>query len=564
MRAYSSALISAIALAESIFPGISKPNSHCDTEPDIFSRIGEALADAQQPEAAECCRASAVVLQLESAQRRLDWAKSLVSCDRHVDAVRELRKAVILSNNAPGYRRALAEILSTYIGNFVEAKAILETVVIDDASPNNIEALAEVLCSFPSRNPLLGNVLLSLEKVAPRSSPFTVYRAVAKALLRKERYDEAAELCTWICSQNPNDSGAHCTLAWAMTLRGDYLQAGDVFRAALRLAPEDDFAAWSLACHLHSIGEYDSASSICRASEPLRRRMNRVCAGEIWDGQDLKGKTILLRQHRDYGFGDCIQFVRFADFAKTAGATVITSTRAPLVNLFRHSRGIDKSISVHHPVSFNVDYECPGALRWLLMHIPMARLGTSVPYITVADDDVRRFKQSIVPHDVAIGVTWEASDVLSDTAPRPLCTRRSIPLASLLRLHTMPGVTLFSLQRPRAEATWPRDPHVINDLMTRSGDFYDLAVAVCAMDLIISADTSIAHLAGALGKRTFLLLPYVPNWRWEHVRADSPWYPTITLIRQRDPTSWSSAITELISHLCSMTVANGTSSGIGI
>lgn len=249
----------------------------------------------------------------------------------------------------------------------------------------------------------------------------------------------------------------------------------------------------------------------------------------IWDGRSLSGKRVLVRCY--HGLGDTIQFIRYVALLKEVAAEVIVWVQPSLIPLLRSVKGIDQLLPLHDgvpDVEYDVDVELgelPHVFRTTLTNIP-----AEVPYIFVEPAMLGGGGR------LRIGLIWVSGD---------WDTRRSVPFSEIQRLGQLPGIDWHILQRDAQRAGWD------GTLGTVSGgdNPLDDARVMRALDLVISVDTMTAHLAGAIGQRTWTLLPFEADWRWMVERDDSPWYPTMRLFRQREEGRWDPVITDVMSEL---------------
>ncbi len=263
-----------------------------------------------------------------------------------------------------------------------------------------------------------------------------------------------------------------------------------------------------------------------------------------WTGEPLNGATILL--HMEQGYGDALQFVRYAPLVAQAGGRVIVETHQLLFRLLA-SLGPSVQILVRGPEPPPHDVHCP------LMSLPrafatdLATIPAGVPYLAPERGDVNRWRDRLQaspagkPDGLRVGLVWAGN-------PRHRNDRnRSLPTAALRPLLAVPGVRFFSLQTGDARGDLARlaagtPDAVIADPMDGVRDFADTGAILANLDLLITVDTAIVHLAGAMGVPAWLLLPYAPDWRWLLDRADSPWYPSLRLFRQPRPGDWATTL----------------------
>ena len=254
----------------------------------------------------------------------------------------------------------------------------------------------------------------------------------------------------------------------------------------------------------------------------------------IWRGEPLNGARILL--HAEQGLGDSIQFLRYVPMVHAAGGKVILNVPSALARLAASVHGVD-TLTIDEEIPPTFDRHCP------LMSLPLAfkttldSIPSQTPYLTVPEDALRAAKAHIGPTQKRrIGLVWSGN---------PKCTEdqiRSMPLSCFEPLLDLEGLQFFSLQLGPAAAQLAAIQKPITDLRHAINDLADTAALMTHLDMIMTVDTSMAHLAGALAKPTWVLLPSAPDWRWLMDREDSPWYPTVRLFRQPTFGDWTSVI----------------------
>jgi tetratricopeptide (TPR) repeat protein len=282
-----------------------------------------------------------------------------------------------------------------------------------------------------------------------------------------------------------------------------------------------------------------------------------------WSGQDINGKTILL--YGEQGLGDSIHFIRFAQVLKEMGAKPILHIQPQLVPLFQGCSGISAIIPNTWSVEQPFDYHCSLLDVADVLKIDATNIPNRVPYIRLPENLVgywkRRLDQWIPKSRFRIGLVWQGNpDHQADMF-------RSFPLSVLEPLSTLPDTEWVSLQFGKGSEqvdAWKgqRPIHRLNDDLDRSsGAFMDTAAILHHLDWIVTSDTSMAHLAGALGRPTKLILGYTPDWRWLQERSDSPWYPTMKLFRQSKIGDWSGPAEQvredLLLEMQSSPISNG-------
>ena len=266
-------------------------------------------------------------------------------------------------------------------------------------------------------------------------------------------------------------------------------------------------------------------------------------------GQDIAGKSILL--YAEQGFGDTLQFCRYVPLVKALGVRVLLGVGPPLIKLLRSLAGVDMLISGDDVPKF--DFHCP------LMSLPLALktfsesdIPAAVPYLAADADLVRAWAARLpAKTKLRVGLVWNSGLHINQPEAWECNARRNLPFELMAQLNH-PDVDFFSLQKgePAESALpaqlaqyWPT-PNFYN-LTEHIQDFADTAAVIAHLDLVISVDTAVAHLAGALGKPVWLLNRFDSCWRWLINRKDSPWYPTMQIFQQPQMGDWQSVITKV-------------------
>ena len=271
-----------------------------------------------------------------------------------------------------------------------------------------------------------------------------------------------------------------------------------------------------------------------RGGEANRRNFSQPA----WKGEDLHGKTILL--HAEQGFGDTIQFVRYVSLVEARGGTIYLETHPELERLLCNLLGIGNAMA-RGALLPAFDVHCslmslPHRLETRLETIP-----ADVPYLSAPAEMVAAWGERM-RHDrnLRVGLVW-SSNVLN----KAIYASKSVPLQDLRALGECAGVSFYSLQKGEGCKEIAASDMALIDWSNDLKDFCDTAALIANLDLVISVDTAVAHLAGALGKPVWMLLWYGGDWRWLQARNDSPWYPTMRLFRQAQLGDWTTPIARL-------------------
>ena len=366
-------------------------------------------------------------------------------------------------------------------------------------------------------------------------------QALIYALHRVGRYEEAIHACDVVCRDRPDDRWALLVRAWSWAALRYAERASAGFDAAARRHPRDRLLLLERIRHFVSVSRWDEAQAAFHAVLPSFTGMRPP----VWDGRPLQGETLLTDEPT--GFGDTLQFVRYAALAQAHGARVAVTAQRPLRRLVRGVPGVAVAVRRHDRVG-GVRVQSQLSHLGLLLAPPGAWTGTADAYLRVSPRAVMRWRRArAAASRLHVGIVWAGSDQHRLNPARA----NSMALDQMARLAVLPGVRLYSLQvGPHAQALRaPGAPRGIVDWGSALTDFSALAAAMCALDAIVAVDTAAAHLAGALGAPCWLVLPYVACWRWGLHGRTTPWYPSMRLCRQSRPGCWTDAIADVAHEL---------------
>lgn len=339
-----------------------------------------------------------------------------------------------------------------------------------------------------------------------------------------------------IAMQSDNPS-FHNNLGRLLRDLGRTPEALPCYREALRLQPDYANAHWNLALALLACGEYSEGWQ--HFAWRSRANLDAILdaqrqAPSNWQGESFVGKRLLIRYEQ--GLGDSIQLIRYLPLVKARGGTVMVETPPALERLFGSLTGVDELVRTAPDGKPTTEFDChifafdlPQVFSTDLNSIPQ-----HCPYLSSPKPLYRAWQKRMGAGGFKIGVVWAGSAKHSNDR------NRSCNFSYFAKLANMTDAECFSLQKGPAVATLHQShDHPINDLDPYLTDFADTAAVIENLDLVISVDTAVLHLAGALGKTAWGLLPYVADWRWLLDRNDSPWYPSLCLFRQESPGDWT-------------------------
>ncbi len=349
---------------------------------------------------------------------------------------------------------------------------------------------------------------------------------------------DAIETYRSVLEQMPSSISALYNIAFALKVGGYADEALEVYRALVAHDAAYEPARMGLAYTLLQKGDY-VAGWTAHEWNLKKQGKNADALRTLVRENTINGKIILLTP--EGGIGDSIHFIRYAERLKNMGARVAVAIQKPLLALVKRCPYID--------FVFQAQLGAPKYdARATLMTLPAIfcdseeTLARTVPYLFPDPELVSYWgKQFEHDHNFKIGICWQA-DLHNDQSRLPIA-HRGIPLTHFFALKDIPGITFYSLQKYEGLDQIAQKPADFNLVTLENfdevhGPFMDTAAIMEQMDLIISVDTAVAHLAGALGRPTWLLLPYNADWRWLFGRSDSPWYPTMRIFKQTEPFNW--------------------------
>jgi Tfp pilus assembly protein PilF len=429
-------------------------------------------------------------------------------------------------------------------GRLAEAEAAYQRILAGD--PAHAEALIflGVIANQRGRHHDALRLIDRALEANPRSAIALVNRGVV--LLALQRPEEALESFDHALEIRPDYAEAVAKRGNALRSLRRPREALLCYEKARTLRPDYDEARWSESMCRLLMGDFENGwrQYEWRWKQRDYQRDRREFSQPLWLGeQEVAGRTILL--HAEQGFGDTIQFCRYATLLATRGARVILEVQPPLKSLLARLSGPAVVLGAGEALP-DFDLHCP------LMSLPLA-CGTTLETVPAAECYLTADRERVAVWSARLGSTARprVGLVWSGNRAHGNDYARSIALAELLERLDGSGAAFVSLQkdvRPHDRATLAVRPDVLH-CGDELRDFDDTAALIESMDLVISVDTSVAHLAGALGKPVWVLLPYAPDWRWLLEREDSPWYPTARLFRQARSGDWDGVLSAVTGAL---------------
>jgi Flp pilus assembly protein TadD len=486
-------------------------------------------------EAAEALR-QAVALQPENGDSRYNLATVLWRLNQLEAAESEARQAAVWQPNNPEVYLLLGLILRRRKRPGEAAAANLRALAL---RPNWPEALNN-----------LGNAWRELGDLDQAASAFRralelwptcaeAHNNLGAVLLVQGREEDAEASCRRALSCRPDDPETLSNLGSVLSAEGQWDQAAAILRQVLQQRPDYAQAHWQMAMILLARGQYEEGwkEYEWRWRHPDLSLGIRLSTPR-WNGGSPGGGRMVI--HTEQGLGDAIQFARFIPMVASRVGGVHLMCRRELLPLMGTLPGVERSSGDDEPAPPH-DLHCPICSLPGLLGITLQNLPVTVPYLIAEPSLVSRWAEKL-PRDGRrkVGLLWEGR-----TRPDP---RRSVPAESLAPLAQIGGICWVSLQVGNAGVERPPGLSLL-DFAGDLTDFGQTAALIQNLDLVVTIDSAVAHLAGALGKPAWVLLKSVPDWRWMLQRTDCPWYPTMRLFRQSRRGDWQSPVRKIVEAL---------------
>jgi tetratricopeptide (TPR) repeat protein len=471
--------------------------------PEAHSDLGNLLRQNGQPDAAIAACMRAIELRPDYPEAYNNLGCAFRTIGRFDDAVAALRKAIALKPNFGEAYNNLGNALRD-MGQINEALAALRQAVA--LKPDYAELHCNLGNTFFGKGQLNEAIAAYQQAIILRPNYAEAHVAIAAAFANLGRREDAIPSIERAVSLKPDSAEIRWTFAWVLLILGDFNRGWAAYDC--RFTTQEwkwRFQRWA------SLG-YD-------LSKPQ------------WNGEDLTGRRILLLV--EPGFGDTFQFARYVPMVARRGGHAILACAPEQMRLFQCFK--EHATVVNQILDCKFDVHCalgslPRAFKTTLETIP-----ADVPYLRADDGLIAKWKARMPANRLKIGLVW-SGDVRATA-------RRAVTLRQLAPLFKTPASWFVSLQKGHAAVQIKGAPELaVADWSDELTDFAETAALMTNLDLIISSDTSTAHLAGALGRTIWTFLPFGADWRWLLDRADSPWYPTMRLFRQNTLGDWGEVI----------------------
>lgn len=442
----------------------------------------------------------------------------------------------------------LLQLLCAHAHNTDSGKAICDMQQRIAMEPSNTCAYLDYIDLLCSLHKFSDAVAIAQESMLHICTERSISARQALQLIGLGQIDEAIQCYERMLVQNPHNREILYNIAYGHKIKGNMQEACALLEKIIALDPTYEKAQFSYGHTLLQAGEFERGW----AQHDRFLIMNNRYSPQLkeWiQNNTLKDKKIVLRQ--EGGFGDTLQFLRFAQLLHESGAFVIAHVPKALMKLLSYCSYLDCIVCNKDPMpahdAFTTFMTLPA-----LYNVTEKTMPTK-PYL-FSDPALEAFWApdfSDAPNDFKIGICW-AADEKNDVSRLPVA-HRGIPLSAFLPLANLPGIRLYSLQKyngtEQIQEVTELQLHIFDHFDESHGSFVDSAAIMKNLDLVISVDTSIAHMAGALQVPVFLLLPYFSDWRWIVHHDDSPWYPTMRIFKQTTPFDWQEVVQRVVTEL---------------
>ncbi|SAL79843.1 tetratricopeptide repeat protein [Caballeronia peredens] len=551
---------------------------------DALRNLAASLSDSQRWNEAEQTLRRALTVDAANVAIHLHFARVLRCMGRMADAEAALKRALIVQ---PDNVQACLELARTLeaIGKLAEAEAqyrkaiiveprrvetrvALAKLLIERKSPEDAEyQYREVLRLQPDDVDALSSLGLLLQGAQRATEAEACFRAALRSkpdhipslgnlaglLDNDARYAEAEACYHRILEIDPRCVEALNNLGRLLEATRRFDEAETYYHLVLNIAPERIPTVLNLSLLLLKRGRFEEAWPLYESrysdspywGDESAAHAKPPFSFKQWQGESLTGRSLLVWSEQ--GFGDSLHFVRYLPLLKRLGLAKLTlACPTALVSLFEKIEGVDACINVADMNSIpEHDFWCFTMSLPLRFDTTLGTIPASVPYLRAPAERLSRWVGRFPRDSLKVGLVWAGDPRPSLASANRTDRRRSLDAQAYLPLLRIPGITFVSLQlgkstRPQLNELPPELRPL--DPMDEVSDFADTAALIEQLDLVITVDTSVAHLAGALGKSVWILSRFDGCWRWLLDRDDSPWYPSARLFRQTRPGDWTGVI----------------------
>ena len=521
---------------------VSRVAAQVPDDADSLATLGRVAIFLDQPAMALAALERAVALNPRS-DARIWLSICLDQLGRRDEALQEIRQAVTYTPQSPKVLFALGMVFER-LGHPDEAAQFYAACVALD--PDHADAhhrygrVMHEAGRFDLAVPAYGQ---ALRRCATKGGYYTDLSSAFSNIGNFEQACRAAEVAVAL---TPDSADAYNNLGHALLNLNRSNEAVSAYDRALALRDPYPRASFGRALALLKSGDFERGWRDYEWRWRDCQTPRADLAVPAWQGEDIAGQTILL--HAEQGFGDTLQFIRFAPAVAARGGRVILEVPRPLVRLLRHVDGVSEVVT-REEARPAIDRHCPIASLPFACKLRLDGV-PATPYLHVPAEQTLRYRSERSP-GLVVGLVWAGDPRVFEQRSNQIDQRRSTSLATLSPLFDVEGVQFVSFQLGEARGQLAAFGRVA-DGMDGVGDFADTAARLGGIDLLISVDTSMVHLAGGLGIPVWMLSRFDGCWRWLEEREDTPWYPTMRIFRQPAPGDWRATVANAAAALRAM------------
>ncbi len=518
-----------------------------------YNNLGDLLQKScRLPEAVDCYK-RAVKLKPDYADAYYNLGIALQRLGNYSDAVTSFRQAIMIKPDSAMFHYHLGNALRSNSEFEESVKSYREALKFQSG---NAEIYLNLGVSLLKSGMLKESILNCYKAIDLNPDYAEAYHNLGVAFNDLARFNDAVNSYRRALQLKPDFREAQVNLgnSYKNMLKLD--EAIKCFSLALTDKDEYDPARMNMALTLLLKGDFDRGWPAYEHRLQKKESPRREFHSPRWDGTSLNGKTILV--YSEQGLGDTIQFVRFLPMLKKGGARVVFECQESLFNLMKKCDGIDEIVVFKNNIDplLDLDFHLPLLSLPLMLGVTLDSIPATVPYVFPDSEIISKMAAILASTgNFKVGIVWAGNPKQSNDR------NRSCHLDCFAPLSNIPGVTLYSLQKgsPESQINNPPDGLEVCDLNSVMGGFSDTAAFIHNLDLVISVDTAVAHLAGAIGKPVWVLVCYCPTWYFQLGSNDCLWYPTMRLFRQPQPEDWGSVLQDVAVALTDAVVKSSNS-----
>jgi tetratricopeptide (TPR) repeat protein len=504
---------------------------------EVHNNLGNALQQFGWLDEAVACYHRALEIRPDYPDAHNNLGNAMAGQGRLDEAVAAIRRALELRPDYPAAHRSLELALQAQ-----------QEMAAGCRAPDDPIAHNNLGNAFQQQGRLDEAIDCYHRAIALRPDYPEVYSNLGNALQQQAKLEEAVDCYRRALELRPDYPEAYVNLSNAMRDLGRPVEAAECCRRALELRPNYPTAHSNLALALLAQGDMAAGwpEYEWRWHTMQMVAAHRSFAQPQWRGEDGQGRTLLI--HAEQGLGDTLQFCRYAPLVAARGLRVVMQVQDALVRLVRDLPGVAAVVGYSEKLP-PFDLHCPMLSLPLAMGTTVETIPAATPYLHADPAQVAGWRARLAAmgdRGPLVGLAWAGNPRTNMPFLTSIDRRRSIAPERLAPLFAVPGLRFVSVQKdgPKAPENYP-----LTDFMDEMTDFADTAALVANLDLVVTVDTAIVHLAGALGKPVWMLDRFDTCWRWLQGRRDSPWYPALRLYRQTQPGDWESVLAEVADDL---------------